>query len=72
MELKKRAFAKALTWQTMGFFMLTGLVYLATGSLTAASGLALGSFLIGTVTYVVHERVWSRIHWGLVKPAGYS
>ena len=38
--------------------------YVATGSLSLAGGLAVASTLVGTVCYVLHERIWSCIAWG--------
>lgn len=64
MDHKKRTVAKALTWQLMGFVMMVILGYLATGSINAAGGLAVATFVVGTVTYICHERVWARIAWG--------
>ena len=64
MEQKKRTVVKALTWQIMGFFVMTALGYITTGSIQAAGGLALGAAAIGTVTFFFHERLWARVRWG--------
>lgn len=65
MELKKRTLVKALTWQAMGLATMLGLGFLTTGSVRAAGGLALGSAVIGMVGYLVHERLWARVRWGI-------
>lgn len=65
MDLKRRTIAKALTWQTLGLISMTGLGYLTTGSLRAAGGLALAAFVTGTVSFVIHERLWARVAWGI-------
>ncbi|KHA53171.1 DUF2061 domain-containing protein [Sulfitobacter geojensis] len=64
MDLKKRTFAKALSWQIIGFAMMVLIGYVTTGSLNAAGGMAVAAFIAGTVTYVLHERIWERIGWG--------
>ncbi len=64
MDQRKRTVVKAITWQLMGFVVMIFLGYLTTGSISAASGLALATFAVGTVTYICHERVWAKISWG--------
>ncbi|MGB3243356.1 MAG: DUF2061 domain-containing protein [Sulfitobacter sp.] len=66
MDQRKRTLAKAMTWQTMGFVMMVVLGYLTTGSFTAAGGLAIATFVVGTISYVLHERVWAKIRWGVM------
>ncbi|WP_326973151.1 DUF2061 domain-containing protein [Candidatus Rhodobacter oscarellae] len=68
MDTAKRTLAKATTWQVSGFAMMTLLGFLMTGSLATAGGFAVASTLIGTVSYVVHERVWAQIAWGSGRP----
>lgn len=64
MDSPKRTLAKTITWQISGFVMMAILGFVVTGSFMAAGGLALTSMVIGTVSYVLHERVWARVHWG--------
>ncbi len=65
MELKKRAFTKALTWQLIGFVVMTAINYAYIGDFQ--SGLGLSSLLtaVGLVSYYFHERLWSHLEWGL-------
>ncbi|MHA3916565.1 DUF2061 domain-containing protein [Halovulum sp. GXIMD14793] len=65
METSKRTLCKAITWQVMGLVMMTVLGYLLTGSIQTGGSLAILGALVGFVTYVLHERVWSRIGWGV-------
>ena len=69
MEQKKRTIIKALTWQSMGFVVMTLLGYLTTGSLRSAGGLAMATFVSGTIMFIIHERVWEKINWGRLEPA---
>ena len=64
MESRIRTIAKTTTWQASGLLMMGVLGYLATGSLERAGGLAVASTALGTVTYVLHERIWDRVGWG--------
>ena len=64
MESKLRTVAKTFTWQVTGLVVMCAIGYLATGSLAVAGGLAVASTAIGTISYVLHERIWARIAWG--------
>lgn len=67
MEKKTRVLTKAVTWQIVGFVMMTGINYLYMGSLQAGLGLSAILTLIGLVSYYLHERMWARIAWGRLK-----
>ena len=64
MDTTKRTFAKAVTWQAMGFVAMSLVAYLFTGSLTASSGIAVSGMMLGFGTYFAHEKVWGLISWG--------
>jgi len=64
MDTRKRTILKALTWQTSGLIMTALIGFLFTGSMTAAGGLAVAGTATGTVTYVIHERLWASVRWG--------
>tara|TARA_R110002094_G_scaffold205882_4_gene176605 strand:+ start:182 stop:400 length:219 start_codon:yes stop_codon:yes gene_type:complete len=64
MENRARTFAKTFTWQVLGLVVMAILGFITTGSMRAAGGLALASTALGTVTYVIHERLWSAVRWG--------
>ena len=64
MDTRIRTIAKTTTWQASGLLMMGMLGYIATGSLERAGGLALTSTALGTITYVLHERIWDRVPWG--------
>lgn len=64
MESPARSIVKAVTWQAIGLVTMTLMAWFATGSLTAAGGLALAGALSGFVCFILHERLWARISWG--------
>lgn len=65
METPARTFAKAVTWQVVGFLAMTLIGYLVTGSVAEGGVVAAVGAASGFVSYFLHERVWARIGWGL-------
>lgn len=63
-ESKTRTWLKAILWQAIGLISMTGIGYVTTGSLQQGSTFAAYSTVIGLITYVLYERIWSRIAWG--------
>lgn len=64
MEEKKRTLTKALTWQAIGFALMTAINYFYLGSLREGVGLSTLLTLMGLFSYYWHERLWARISWG--------
>lgn len=64
MESNLRTLAKATTWQVAGFLVMSVIGYIMTGSVETAGGFALLSAAIGTVSFVLHEKLWSKVAWG--------
>ncbi|MCE7028254.1 DUF2061 domain-containing protein [Jiella avicenniae] len=69
MESKKRSLAKAVSWQLVGLVSMAILGDVFTGSFFAGGELALTSCAFGFVAYILHERVWAGVRWGLEKAA---
>ena len=65
MESARRTLAKAISWQVCGLFSMTLVGWLITGSAAQSGAIAGAGMAIGFVSYVVHERLWARIRWGL-------
>ena len=68
MENKKRAWIKALTWQGTGLVFMTAMNYLYLGNLSQGMGLSLLLTAQGLLAYVVHERIWAKVRWGMQSP----
>ena len=64
MEKRSRSLAKAISWQLIGFIGSALITWWYTGRIV--DGIALSGWLAlsGAVLYVIHERLWARIHWG--------
>lgn len=64
MESAKRTVLKAIIWQIIGVFSMGIVGVLMTGNVAQGLGIALANTAIGTLTYVIYERLWTRVHWG--------
>jgi uncharacterized membrane protein len=43
-----------------------GTIYLFTGAVRVALGFMIASNIYTTIAYLAHERLWSRVKWGIV------
>lgn len=66
-EAHSRSLAKAISWRILGSLDTFLLSYLFTSSIKAAGAIASTEVLTKMLLYYLHERAWSRIHWGMVK-----
>lgn len=64
METGKRTILKAILWNVLGLFSMALVGFLATGSVVKGGGIALVNTVIGFVSYVFYERIWTRVRWG--------
>ncbi|MEL6219255.1 MAG: DUF2061 domain-containing protein [Pseudomonadota bacterium] len=65
MDTPKRTVFKALTWQGLGFLVMSVIGFLMTGSWATGGQYALISCATGFVTFLLHERAWACITWGV-------
>lgn len=65
MESKLRTIAKAVTWQALGLLTTSALAWFHTGSVASALTFALSTAASGLAFFVLHERVWARVRWGI-------
>lgn len=68
MEFKRRTWTKAVTWQSLGLLVMTGVNNLYLDNLQQSMGLSAVLAGLGLVTYVAHEWLWARVKWGLRPP----
>ncbi|HEV2545881.1 MAG TPA: DUF2061 domain-containing protein [Stellaceae bacterium] len=61
----QRSFVKAMTYRILIMAMDFTTIYLFTGAVRIALGFMVASNIYTTVAYVLHERLWARIPWGL-------
>ena len=62
----KRSLCKTLSWRVFATILLFIVSYFVTGQVEVASTIVGIEVVIKTVSYYVHERVWSKIGFGLV------
>ncbi|WP_410052646.1 DUF2061 domain-containing protein [Bradyrhizobium sp. SZCCHNS2096] len=61
----RRSLVKAITYRVvvMTFDFLT--IYVLTGAVHAAVGFMIVSNIYTSLAYLVHERLWAKIRWGI-------
>ena len=64
MDTKRRTLVKAFVWQIMGLVTMSLIGWIVTGSVAQSSSIAVIGTICSFVTYIFHERVWSRVRWG--------
>ncbi len=66
MDRPKRTFVKAIIWNVIGLAVMTAVGFFMTGSFAFGGAMAAINTVVGLSTYVLYERIWSRIAWGRV------
>ncbi len=67
MERPKRTLVKAVVWNLIGLASMALVGLAMTGSVAVGGAMALVNTAIGLCAYVLYERIWSRIDWGLIR-----
>jgi len=63
--LFRRSVVKAVTYRVLIMCMDFVTIYLFTGAVRVAVGFMIASNVYTSIAYLAHERVWSRIKWGV-------
>lgn len=58
---------KAATWRLFAIIVLAAIAYVVTGKWEEVTVITLLYHGIQVITYYLHERVWERVSWGIVK-----
>jgi uncharacterized membrane protein len=61
----QRSLVKAVTYRILIMTMDFATIYLFTGAVRIALGFMIASNIYTTVAYVLHERIWARVRWGI-------
>ncbi|MEP2784544.1 MAG: DUF2061 domain-containing protein [Pseudoruegeria sp.] len=64
METRLRSLVKAIIWQVLGLIVMFAVAYLITGSVETGGAFALINSATGFLTYILYERIWSKVQWG--------
>ncbi|NJK98232.1 MAG: DUF2061 domain-containing protein [Bacteroidetes bacterium] len=68
MEQKRRSIVKAITWRITGTVDTFLLAWIITGKFEVAITLSSVEVITKMLLYYLHERTWTRISFGKVKP----
>lgn len=60
-----RTVAKTLTYRLFSFLITLGIAYAATKDLRASSEFSFALHCVLTLWYLVHERLWLALPWGV-------
>jgi uncharacterized membrane protein len=64
----RRSVAKALCWETFSYFLAMLITYWYLQDFNTSLCLTSILFVIKTVLFFVHERIWHQVKWGKVAP----
>lgn len=57
---------KAVLWTALGFCSMMVVGFVSTGSWGLGGTMALINSIVGLLSYLLYERLWARIRWGLI------
>ena len=60
---RRRSILKTLSYRAIVTIILAVVTYVFTGNLYQTSTIAIVFGILATITYYLHERLWSRINW---------
>ena len=66
MDTARRSLVKSTLWMLLGGLVMTLVGLALTGSITLGGTMAAINAGLGFVTYLIYERIWTRISWGRV------
>lgn len=72
MDTHKRSIAKTISWRVVATIITGVVTYFLTGRLDFAVTVGLADTLVKFLIYYAHERMWSRISYGKVRPLEYE
>ena len=64
MDTNTRTLAKTVTYRLATFVLTYLITMLLTGQQTTSAGIAILSLTAGSLTFIIHERIWTRVKWG--------
>ena len=62
---RQRSVAKAITYRIIVMCLDFATIYIFTGKVGVAVGFMVASNVYTTVAYLLHERVWAHVTWGV-------
>ena len=72
MDTHRRSFMKTISWRVVAT-VVTGLITLwLTGRIDFAISVGLADTFVKFFVYYLHERMWSKVRFGQVRPSEYQ
>ncbi|MDH5718021.1 MAG: DUF2061 domain-containing protein [Spirochaetia bacterium] len=68
MELKRRSLVKTITWRVVAVFITMGSVYIYNQDLKESIVVSFMANGIKMFLYYLHERMWTKIKYGIKRP----
>lgn len=65
-ETHKRSIIKGITWRIIASVTTMTVVFVVTGNLVLVASVGLVDVSAKVLFYYLHERVWGKVHWGLL------
>lgn len=65
-ETHKRSIIKGITWRVIASGTTMTVVYIVTGNIALVAGVGMVDVSAKVFFYYAHERIWGRVHWGLL------
>lgn len=72
MDTHRRSFLKTISWRVVATLVTGGVTYVVTNRVDLAITVGLGDSIVKFFTYYLHERMWSKIRFGQVRPPEYQ
>lgn len=65
-ETHFRSIIKGITWRFIASVTTMAVVFFVTGNLELVAAVGFIDITLKVLFYYTHERVWGRVHWGLL------
>jgi len=72
MDTQRRSILKTISWRVVATLVTGVVAFIVTGRVDMAITVGLGDSLVKFFTYYLHERMWSKIRFGQVRPPEYQ
>ncbi|GAB4240703.1 MAG: hypothetical protein OHK0028_18910 [Deltaproteobacteria bacterium] len=72
LETPKRSIAKTISWRVVATIITGTVTYFLTGRPDFAITIGIADTLVKFFTYYAHERMWTRIGFGKVRPPDFE
>jgi len=63
-----RSIVKGITWRVVASITTMFVVFIVTGDLGLVASVGAVDVTLKVFFYYFHERMWGRVHWGLLGP----